>query len=64
MNRLLHIKIPASVKCCSCSAGKYGLILLKNSSLIERPIADSIPVLNGEFGDDGTEAGSASGAVP
>ncbi|SCZ72928.1 hypothetical protein SAMN04488118_11572, partial [Epibacterium ulvae] len=40
-----------------------GLILLKNSSLIECPLADSIPLLVGGFGDDGTEAGSTGGAV-
>lgn len=40
-----------------------GLILLKNSSLIEGVIADSISVLNGRFGDDGTEARSTGGPV-
>jgi hypothetical protein len=39
------------------------LIVLKNSCLIEWSIADSIPLLIGGFGDDGTKAGGASGAV-
>jgi len=34
----------------------YGLILLKSSSLIWRPFADSIAVLIGGFGDDGPKA--------
>jgi hypothetical protein len=38
-------------------------IVLKNSCLIEWSIADSIPLLIGGFGDDGTKAGGASGAV-
>ena len=38
-------------------------ILLKNSSLIGCALADSIPVLIGGFGDDGTEAGSTGGVV-
>ena len=37
-------------------------IVLKNSCLIEWSIADSIPLLIGGFGDDGTKAGGASGA--
>jgi|UPI0005938406 hypothetical protein len=49
------------------AAGKpnsqFGLIVLKNSCLIEWSIADSIPLLIGGFGDDGTKAGGASGAV-
>jgi hypothetical protein len=40
-----------------------GRIVLKNYSLIEWSIADSIPLLIGGFGDDGTKAGGASGAV-
>ena len=40
-----------------------GQIVLKNSCLIEGSIADSIPLLIGGFGDDGTKAGGASGAV-
>ena len=39
------------------------LILLKNSCLIEVLFADSILVLDGRIDDDGTEAGSAGGAV-
>ena len=39
------------------------LILLKNSSLIGRLFADSIALLIGRIGDDGTEAGSTGGAV-
>jgi hypothetical protein len=39
------------------------LIVLKNSCLIEGSIADSIPLLIGGCGDDGTKAGGASGAV-
>ncbi|MBL3587596.1 hypothetical protein JMM61_19965 [Rhodovulum sulfidophilum] len=39
-----------------------GLILLKNSSLLEVPSADSIPALGGRIGDDGTAAGGAAGA--
>ncbi|WP_220084055.1 hypothetical protein [Roseovarius marisflavi] len=38
-------------------------ILLKNSSLIEACITDSIPILIGGFCDVGTEAGSTGGAV-
>ena len=38
-------------------------VVLKNSCLIEGSIADSIPLLIGGFGDDGTKAGGASGAV-
>jgi hypothetical protein len=38
-------------------------IVLKNSCLIEGSIADSIPLLIGGCGDDGTKAGGASGAV-
>ena len=41
----------------------WGPILLKNSCLIDGPFADLIPVLNGGLGDDGTEAGGASGSV-
>ncbi len=41
----------------------FGLILLKNSSLIGRLFADSIALLIGRIGDDGTEAGSTGGAV-
>lgn len=40
-----------------------GRILLKNSSLIEGVIADSLVILIGGFRDDGTEAGSTGGAV-
>ena len=39
------------------------LILLKNSSLIGRLLSDSIALLIGRIGDDGTEAGSTGGAV-
>ena len=39
------------------------LILLKNSSLIGRLFSDSIALLIGRIGDDGTEAGSTGGAV-
>ncbi|WP_224826739.1 hypothetical protein, partial [Cognatishimia sp. MH4019] len=46
-----------------CSIGEIGLIVLKNSCLIEVVIADSIPLLIGGFGDDGTKAGGTSGAV-
>ncbi len=42
---------------------RVGLILLKNSSLIEVSVADSIPALSGSIFDDGTEARSAGGAV-
>jgi hypothetical protein len=47
----------------SRSIGHTGLIVLKNSCLIEGSIADSIPLLIGGFGDDGTKAGGTSGAV-
>jgi hypothetical protein len=43
--------------------GRSGLILLKNSSLIGRLFSDSIALLIGRIGDDGTEAGSTGGAV-
>lgn len=47
-----------------CAAfGRYRLIPLKNSCLIEGSIADSNPLLIGGFGDDGTKAGNAVGAV-
>ena len=45
------------------SISQSGLIVLKNSCLIEGAIADSIPLLIGGLGDDGTKAGGASGAV-
>ena len=41
----------------------FGLIVLKNSSLIAGQVADSLSVLREAEFDDGTEAGSASGAV-
>jgi len=41
----------------------FELIVLKNSCLIEAPIAVSIPLLIGGLGDDGTKAGGARGAV-
>jgi hypothetical protein len=47
----------------TCSIGQSELIVLKNSCLIEWSIADSIPLLIGGFGDDGTKAGGTSGAV-
>ena len=40
-----------------------GLILLKNSRLIEGCRTDSILTMGGRIGDDGTEAGSTTGAV-
>ncbi len=39
-----------------------GLISLKNSRLIDAPVADSILPMNGRSSHDGTEAGSTSGA--
>ncbi|WP_224825134.1 hypothetical protein, partial [Cognatishimia sp. MH4019] len=48
---------------CSAENGGFELIVLKNSCLIEVVIADSIPLLIGGFGDDGTKAGGTSGAV-
>ena len=42
---------------------RLGLIVLKNSCLIEGVIADSIPLLIGRSGDDGTEAGGAGSTV-
>ena len=53
------LKAPAAEKTLS----QYGLILLKNSSLIGRLFSDSIALLIGRIGDDGTEAGSTGGAV-
>ena len=41
----------------------FAPILLKNSCLIGCLFADSIPVLMGGFGDDGTEERSTGGAV-
>jgi hypothetical protein len=52
-----------AVICAKRSIGNFELIVLKNSCLIEWSIADSIPLLIGGFGDDGTKAGGASGAV-
>lgn len=46
-----------------CSIGKIGLILLKNYSLIQGQVADSIPVVNGRISNAGTKAGSASSTV-
>lgn len=40
-----------------------GLTLLKNSSLIEKPLAGSIPLLNGSIYDGLIETGHASGVV-
>jgi hypothetical protein len=69
--RILRVRAPCSEGRCFpnwplvISAAKVPkeLILLKNSCLIGCPFADSIPLLIGGFGDDGTEAGGASGVV-
>ena len=52
-----------NMNCLLILNGWFGLILLKNSSLIGRLFSDSIALLIGRIGDDGTEAGSTGGAV-
>ena len=56
-------KPPIASDAAGMSEDGSGLISLKNSHLIERQVADSIPALGRRFDDVGTEAGGAGIAV-